>query len=52
MIKYGRSLIKELPMETTDLLIMLCTDWPVDRDHAVQAQPPPGAIQPSPGTVQ
>ena len=31
MTKYGRTLIKVLPIETTDLLIALCTDWTVDR---------------------
>lgn len=31
MAKYGRTLVKVLPGETTNLLIALCTDWPVDR---------------------
>ena len=31
MTKYGRTLVKVLPAETTNLLIALCTDWPVDK---------------------
>ena len=42
MVKYGRSLIQELPKETTELLVTLCTDWPVGRDHTQLSL---GAIQ-------
>ena len=35
MTKYGRTLVKVLPLETTDVLIALCTDWLVDQKQSL-----------------
>ena len=48
MIKYGRSLVQKLPEETTQVLITLCTDWPIGRDPTPQSTTS-GAISGPPG---
>ena len=45
MVKYGRSLIQELPKETTELLVTLCTDWPVGRETRDHTHLSSGTIQ-------
>jgi hypothetical protein len=44
MSKYGRTLIQELPEQTTELLIELCTDWKVGKEVSSTTQTS-GAIQ-------
>lgn len=49
MIKYGRIIFEELPNETTETLITLCTDWPNGKKLQPAIAAPTGMISGPPG---